>query len=240
MPETTNFVKEHWDSRAEQFKEQAAATLEDQYLRELEVRTMVELLRERRATSALDVGCGNGYSTHEFARALPGVSFMGIDYSAGMIEHAKGRELPNCHFAVGDILDPASLPPQKFDVVLTQRCVQNILDRSQQKAAIRNLLSLVGPGGVLAFMECSNPGLTQFNRVSQAMSRRRPFKQVPVHNLWFDDEELVREFGAEVVGFCGTYMLCKAISPRLRALGFKLPQVGRFGYDRLYLIRPAA
>lgn len=240
MTNATNFVKDHWDARAEQFKEQAAATLEDEYLRELEVRAMVNLIRSRRATSVLDVGCGNGYSTHAFARQMPAVRFVGIDYSAGMIEHAKSRELPNCRFAVGDILDPASLPRETFDVVLTQRCVQNILDRDQQMAAIRNLLGRVAPGGVLAFMECSSPGVDQFNRVSQAMSRRRPLKKPPVHNLWFDDDDLVREFGAEVVGFCGTYMLCKAISPRLRALGFKLPQVSRFGYDRLYLMRPPA
>lgn len=43
---------------------------------------VINLLRERldqSATAILDIGCGEGYYTHAFAEALPGVTTFGLD-----------------------------------------------------------------------------------------------------------------------------------------------------------------
>lgn len=233
-------MRKHWDGRAAAFGADAAATLEDLYLRALEIRFMRQFLARRKVNSVLDIGCGNGYSTHIFARTLQNTRFIGVDYSPPMISAARAYELPNCRFVVGDVLRPETLPQERFDAVITQRCIQNILDRVDQRRAIANMCTLVAPGGVVALMECSNPGLAQFNAVAKTVKESRAPKVPPVHNLWFDDAWLVSEFGAQVVHFCSVYMLFKAISGRLRWLGYRLPQLGAFGYDRVFLIHDRA
>src|SRR5688500_4559242 len=95
-------VKEFWDSRAREFGPEAAATLTDEYLRALEIRTMTRYLRRLKPRRVADVGCGNGYSTVKFAETFPEIQFVGIDYSEEMIEFARPRERANCTFVRGD------------------------------------------------------------------------------------------------------------------------------------------
>lgn len=237
MAESDREVRAFWDEQAESFGADPSATLTDQYLRGLEITTMERHIRECGPGRVLDVGCGNGFSTRMFAASFPRISFVGVDYSREMIRHAKKRAVQNCAFGWGDVLDPETLPEGPFDLILTQRCIQNILDVERQMQAIRNLMSLRSRGSLLLLMECSKAGLRQFNRLGSRINRHRPPKREPFHNLWVDDEKLRREFGAEVEYFCSTYMICKAIHPRLRAIGARLPQVGSFGYDRLFVIR---
>jgi hypothetical protein len=59
----------------------------------------------------------------------------------------------------------------------------------------------------------------------------------PWHNNFFRDTALVDDFGARVVHFTSTYMfISKVISSRFSRLGYLLPQIGKFGYDKLYII----
>ncbi|CAN5195962.1 hypothetical protein BH18GEM1_BH18GEM1_01500 [soil metagenome] len=235
--ESERKVRKFWDEQAEAFGADPSATLTDHYLRGLEIATIQRYIRERNPKRVVDIGCGNGFSTVQFAAAFSDVAFVGVDYSREMIRHARDGERPNCAFLWGDVLDPATLPDSSFDVVLTQRCIQNILDRNLQTRAIRNMLTLKSDDGVLLLMECSKPGLRQFNRLSQGVNPHRPPKREPFHNLWLEDRDLRREFGAHVEYFCSTYMIGKAIHPRLQRICCRLPQVGAFGYDRLFIIR---
>ena len=231
-------VKSFWEDRARDYGTSAAATLEDPHLRHLEIETMRKWLRRLRPTTVLDVGCGNGYSTVSLAPSFPGTRFVGIDYSEQMIQRARAVGAPNCDFVVGDILDSATLPSAgSWDVAYTQRCVQNILEADLQVTAVRNLLRMIRPGGALLLMECSKDGLRDFNALRRKVHQRGPFKQEPFHNLWLEDESMRELFGAEIVHFCSTYMLGKALHPRLQPWFRRLPQWGRFGYEKLYLIR---
>ncbi len=230
-------VLDFWNSRARDYGQDPSATLEDHYLRRLEIYTMIRYLRKHRPKRVLDVGCGNGFSTFRFAKMFPRVSFRGVDYSREMLTNAKRHERPNCTFVWGDVLKSETLPEGPFDMVLTQRCIQNVLDADLQFEGIRNLRALKSEHGILLLMECSKDGLRQYNALSLGISPRRQLKKEPFHNLWFEDEKIRREFGAEVDCFCSTYMLAKAAHPRLRRIGFHLPQLGAFGYDRLYIIR---
>lgn len=230
-------VKAFWEEQARAFGVDPAATLADPYWRELEMRVMLDYVRKLRPKSVLDVGCGNGFSTAFFARQLPRVKFVGVDYSERMIAAARAQESPNCVFRVADVLRLESLPEGKFDVVLTQRCLQNILSYELQATAIRHLIQKKAADGALLLMECSEDGLPGFNAVSRLADKARAPKKPPFHNLWFRDERLRKDFNADVKCFCSSYMFAKALHPKLRPLGLKLPQVGRFGYERLYILK---
>jgi len=104
--------------------------------------------------------------------------------------------------------------------------------------AIKNLLARRSPGGTLALMECSRDGVEQLQRM-RARFGKEPWPNIePWHNCFMRDANLARDFGARVVFFSAMYMfLAKVIHKKLSWIGRYLPPLGRFGYDRLYLIR---
>ena len=231
-------IRAFWDDRARQFKADGRATLRETHLREVEVRTMESKIRSLRPKTVLDVGCGNGWSTRRYARQFPGVQFVGVDFSAEMIRYANLDVPPNCAFAEADVLDSASLPAGPFDMVITQRCIQNLPDWEAQKRAIGNLLSRRAAGGAVLMMECSKDGVRQLNGLRQRLGLE-PIEGIePWHNAFMRDADVVAEFDARVEHFSSTYMfLAKVIHKKLSYAARYLPPVGRFGYDRLYVLK---
>ena len=80
-------IKQFWAEQAQKFKNSPLATAPDTFYRELEIKKIVDCLRD--GVDILDVGCSNGFSTFYFAAAFPRSRFVGLDYSAEMIEHAQ-------------------------------------------------------------------------------------------------------------------------------------------------------
>ena len=237
-----------WDERARQFKADGRATLRETHLREVEVRAMMRRIGRLKPRTVLDVGCGNGWSTHQYARQFPGITFHGVDFSGEMIRYARQDAPPNCSFERADVTDPSSLPPGPFDLILTQRCIQNLPDWETQKRAIASLRGrLTAPratetiarrGGALLLMECSKDGVKQLNQTRVRLGME-PIEGIePWHNAFLRDGLMKRTFGAKVEFFCSTYMLlAKVVHKRLSYVARYLPAVGRFGYDRLYVVR---
>ena len=234
---STERIRSFWDDRARQFGADGRATLRETHLREVEVRAMMKKIRALAPSRVLDVGCGNGWSTRHYAREFPETQFVGIDFSAEMIRHARTDVPVNCAFYEGDVLDAASLPAGQFDLVMTQRCLQNLPDWLTQRRAIGNLQALCSPNGKLMLMECSKDGVAQLNslRVEVGLD---PIENIePWHNCFMKDDQLVAEYGAQVEFFSSTYMfLAKVIHKKLSYVARYLPALGRFGYDRLYTI----
>jgi SAM-dependent methyltransferase len=231
-------IRGFWDQRAQQFGSSQRATLGETYLRHVEIAQMRKRLRARRPERVLDVGCGNGFSTRTYAAALPDTHFVGIDYSEEMIARAMEDAPKNAWFQWADVTDPGTLPDGNFDVIYTQRCIQNLPDTDTQHQAIRTLRRRLNPAGVLILNECSRPGVEQLNGLRQRLGLQ-PIENIePWHNRFMIDQELRQTFGADVQYISSTYMfLAKIIHKRLAKYARFLPSVGRFGYDRFYLIR---
>lgn len=231
-------IRAFWDERARQFKGDGRATLRETHLREVEVRAIESKIRSLCPRSVLDVGCGNGWSTRRYARRFPGVRFVGVDFSAEMIRYARLDVPPNCSFAEADVLDPGSLPAGPFDLVITQRCIQNLPDWDTQKRAVRNLLSRRAPGAAVLMMECSKNGVKQLNGARRRLGLA-PIEGIePWHNAFLRDELVVEEFDANVEYFSSTYMfLAKVVHKKLSYVARYLPPLGRFGYNRLYVLK---
>lgn len=231
-------IRAFWDDRARQFKADGRATLRETHLREVEIRTMEAKIRAMRPMTVLDVGCGNGWSTRRYARRFPGARFVGVDFSAEMIRYANLDVPPNCAFAVADVLDAGSLPAGPFDMVITQRCIQNLPDWQTQTRAIRNLLARRAPGGAVLMMECSKDGVRQLNGLRGRLGLA-PIEGIePWHNAFMRDRAVVKEFAARVEYFSSTYMfLAKVLHKKLSYVARYLPPVGNFGYDRLYVLK---
>lgn len=238
MNERIKDIKQFWDTRAKEYRNSWQATLGEQYLRLLEINTMKRFIRCYTPKRVLDVGCGNGYSTKLYALEFPSIRFFGMDYSEEMVRCAKRSSASNCIFFVGDVTDVETFEEGCYDLIITQRCLQNLPDYESQRSAINNLLMRKNSNGHLLLMECSKDGVAQLNEM-RAILGKKPIDNIePWHNNFFVDRLLCDDFGAKIVYFSSTYMfLAKVIHSRFSYIGHILPSIGKFGYNRLYIIK---
>ena len=239
MDKNTEKIKSFWDERADIWGVAWQATLGERWLRMTEIKRVMKYIKRCKPRRVLDVGCGNGFSTKRYAKKFPQIEFIGLDYSEKMISHAKSEPIRNCTFVVGDVLNSDTFPSGKFDIVTTQRCIQNLPDYESQVKAINNLHAKKSSGGVLLLMECSRDGVEQLNNLRMKL-RMKPMENImPWHNNFLTDQKMIDDFGAGIEYFSSTYMFLAKVLPlhsRLWPIGYFLPSVGRFGYDRLYII----
>lgn len=98
-------------------------------------------------TVILDIGCGPGLLTKEFALRSRKFSVTGIDISRVAVNMAKKncKELPNTSFFVGNV-NYMPFPPNSFDVVV---CKDTLHHFNDSKRAIREMLRVVKKDGVV-------------------------------------------------------------------------------------------
>lgn len=193
-------IRQYWEDRAKTYASLPAATTDDVYLRELEIETVIQTLCGLDVptnSSVLDVGCGDGYSTLRVARRFPGFTFLGVDYSQGMIENAQGRletepELRGqVSFIRGDVLRLSELCGDgAYDVILTGRCLINLDSVADQSAAIAQIGTRTKPGGFYVAIENFMEGHENMNKARSAVG----LPEIPVrwHNLYFREREFVQ------------------------------------------------
>jgi len=101
----------------------------------------------------LDIGCGNGLSSRDAARAVgPSGSVLGVDLSGPMLavaaQLAEEEGLDNVRFERGDA-QVQSFEPGAYDLVISRFGVMFFLD---PVAAFTNIASALRPGGRAAFL----------------------------------------------------------------------------------------
>ena len=245
-------IKSFWDSRAHEYGTSASATLPERAMHALEIRAIERQLGH--GLRIADVGCGNGYATIHHAMHFDS-EFHGYDYSAPMIHNARQAlaqaSLPKMkgriEFEVADVLR-IPCDSDHFDRVITERCIQNLPSWALQAQAISELLRITKPGGLLLMAECSQTGVDLLNRWRRKVGRPILEDIVPWHNLFFRDELVLRLKERlpikrlRVEHYSSTYTFVTRILPFWRTLYYKerlpllLPNLGRFGYFRLYLL----
>src|ERR1035438_1854840 len=153
----TDTTRQYWEKRAKEAAENPNATTDDVYLRELEIRTILEIIQQFRLTSPsfiLDLGCGDGFSTTRIAEQLAGPSFVGVDFSENMIITAKRRleAFPSLKGRLEFRIGEANVVAQMFgarvaDVIITDRCLINLETPDKQYDAIRQIQTVLKDGG---------------------------------------------------------------------------------------------
>ena len=179
-------IKDFWDRRAaDPSLDQSEVTHPDVWQRWLEIEMVKRWLGPDDV--ALDVGCGSGYATRQFAPLVAAIT--GMDCSEAMIRRAlesAGRPA-NAKFSVGDVLQLSPAETGSFDVVTTIRCLINLPSWDDQKQALQNIASVVKPGGRLIFVEGCRDGRNALD----AMRRVLGLETMPTvwHNRDFDRKE---------------------------------------------------
>lgn len=96
----------------------------------------------------LDIGVGGGRSTRYFAPRAR--SYLGVDYSAAMIEHCRA-EFPNFYFAVSDARALGVAADESYDLVLFSYNGIDHLDADDRVLALTEMRRVLRPGGLMVF-----------------------------------------------------------------------------------------
>jgi ubiquinone/menaquinone biosynthesis C-methylase UbiE len=114
----------------------------------------------------LDVGCGPGTISVDLASRIPQGFVYAIDPSADVIakarQHAEEKGVSNVRFEVGDIFKWADLDgveEASFDVVHAHQVLQHLQD---PLGAMKQMVRLVKPGGVLAVRDCDYSAMSWY------------------------------------------------------------------------------
>ncbi len=109
--------------------------------------------RLRQGIRVLDIGCGDGVSTHIGAQAFPASLFTGIDIDPAAVRRARIAAEPRTAagqpvFAVGSGASYGE--PGSYDLVMFSDCLH---DMGDPVAAVANAVRILAPGGVVLIVE---------------------------------------------------------------------------------------
>jgi ubiquinone/menaquinone biosynthesis C-methylase UbiE len=196
-------IKQYWEQRAQENAGSVTATTNDVYLRDLEIKTFIDTVADLKLADAarvLDLGCGDGYTTIEVARAFPRLLFTGMDYSENMIASARERlkvesELQNTlQFVVGDATKLEQFDPLgQFDLILSDRCLINLESSQAQYDIMRQIASVLRSGGHYVAIENFVEGHDNMNQARRAVGL--PEISIRWHNLFFREAEFIERAG---------------------------------------------
>lgn len=177
--------KNFWDNNAEKAVGHDVSWW-DINMKKIEINTISKFLYSD--DYVLDVGCSNGSSTKEL-QELSNASFLGIDYSEKSIMQAKEIESPKMQFLHKSILEYKE--NNLFDKAISIRCIVNLMEKSDQLLALKNIHAALKPGGIYIMNENFLCGHINLNKLRTLFNLDPlPF---PKHNNYIDESEFAQQ-----------------------------------------------
>ncbi|UCH95434.1 MAG: class I SAM-dependent methyltransferase [Candidatus Aminicenantes bacterium] len=169
------------DNRIRLYWEKAdTQSMKDQYLKKLEAKLIDSHITEN--DRVLDLGCGDGTGSQLYRRRCRW--YVGFDRSARMLREFSRRE-PDTPLILGDIQSlPFGNTTRKFTVIITQRSLINLPDRTAQKLALRRISRILRPGNRLILCEAFQEGFARLNELRSYLGSQ-PIKEL-WHNIYLD------------------------------------------------------
>jgi 2-polyprenyl-3-methyl-5-hydroxy-6-metoxy-1,4-benzoquinol methylase len=159
-------ILNHYRRIAKNCKDGANSTMEDQVIRNAEIKFFTMELKNQFPEgnfSLLDAGCGNGYLLSILRQEFPKARLFGLEFTPELWEIASLRKLPKVEIINHDLRKNDWFSKKKFDVIITERVIINILDRKDQYTAIENLAAKLKVGGLYLHSESYRAPLEELN-----------------------------------------------------------------------------
>jgi SAM-dependent methyltransferase len=184
----TSLILKHYREEAELYKGDASSTMRDETTRGREIAGIVRTLdwlgeTGNRFGNLLDIGCGNGYLLEVLRSKFRDLDIEGLEYTPELAQIARDRGVANCPITEGDVRE---LPYEdaSFDVVVTERCIINVMDTDDQAKSFHEVGRILRPGGHFICIEAFVDGLEQLNEARTELGLEE--NKMAYHNLWFD------------------------------------------------------
>ena len=130
----------------------------------------------------LDIGCGPGTITADFALLVPQGTVVGLETGPDVLEKAKEfadkRGITNLSFIIGDACNLA-YPDNTFDVVHAHQVLQHLGDPVQ---ALREMRRVTKPGGIVAARDADTDAMTWYPEIKGLYEWRKLYSQVARSN----------------------------------------------------------
>ncbi|MBN1461420.1 MAG: class I SAM-dependent methyltransferase [Armatimonadetes bacterium] len=197
-------IDQHYKAVAREHGIAATSTMLDEIIRKRETEAISQFVSESLRISQaegpgeqaliMDVGCGNGYTLEQIEKQHPEHNYIGIEKSNELRLLAESRFPGNDKVSVfeGDIRKTDFANGVYADILICQRVLINLLDISDQKKALENMVAVVRSpstrrrGGTLLFIEGFVGPLARLNEA------RDEFNLPPIlpahHNLYLPDD----------------------------------------------------
>lgn len=189
-------IRKHYREQAEKDGDSSLSTIGERVVREKELDLITSFIRvvsnqrQGEDVHVLDAGCGNGYTLSELTNTFQDVQFSGLEMTPELLQIAEKRKLERCQLDIGDIRH-APYDDSSFDIIFTERCLINILDKKEQLDAMHEIARMLKPTGYYLMIECFNDGLENNNRARQEMGLDAISQAY--HNLYFDKDVLLTD-----------------------------------------------
>ncbi|WP_114952850.1 class I SAM-dependent methyltransferase [Sphingosinicella terrae] len=187
-PAYENVILDHYRKEAELFQADASSTMRDQITRGREVDAILSTLayleqNGSRKLRLLDIGCGNGYLLEQIRQRHADMELMGLEYTPELVEIARQRGVEGCEIVQGDVRD-MPFENASFDIIVTERCIINVMDQQDQAKSIAEVARILRQGGHYICIEAFTDGLENLNAARGELGLEP--NDMPYHNLWFD------------------------------------------------------
>ena len=193
--------RDHYNSVASKSGTDSNSTMPDFVIRETESKSICNVIEaymkgnniSENELKIVDVGCGNGTTLEVLRIKFPTAEITGIEYNHELYKLAKTRT--GVEVYEGDLRDKNKLPNKRFNVVLSQRVIINIMNHDDQDLALKNLVQIMEPNGLYIAIEAFESGLKLINTAREELGL--PGVPMPHHNLhlkegFFEISELQR------------------------------------------------
>lgn len=151
MKDYKELSRKEFNRQASFYDESNAATI-SKYPKEC-YPFILNMIKDRKYTSVLDMGCGTGAMLEKISKENPEASLYGLDLSENMITEARKKNIPNAKYIVGDAED---LPykSEMFDVVI---CNQSFHHYPNPEKAFKGVHRVLKKSGIfiLCDMYCN-------------------------------------------------------------------------------------
>src|SRR3989338_4599578 len=177
----SELVRDYWENPE-------TVSIIDKNLHKIEIGAVCKYLTS--SDYVADIGCGDGVATVEYAKKVK--KCVGIEYSDFLRKRASvlvtKSGLSNITIKKGNVLKLRSVG-EKFDVVIVQRLLINLLSWKDQQKGLINIYNILKPGGRFIMIENTNDAFLAMNEMRIAVG----LESIPKHwhNRFFDYDKLM-------------------------------------------------
>lgn len=163
----------------------------------------------------LDIGCGVGFLTRQYARLARGW-VMGVDLSTKSINEAKNKAveegLDNLEFAVMDA-EELNFKNDAFDCIICSEVIEHLPDPLK---ALKEINRVAKPQGQIVITTPNAWRVVPWRMVLRYRAKKQLYDQ-PLSPMKLN--KLIKDAGLRVIKRRGTYYVPLLISPRRRVYG---------------------